>query len=309
MRLGAIVITAQVYLAGTVSATPLDSLVDFLPLHVGNTWTYSYTAKVVDQLPFTVLNDSGTSLLSIVGVAADQDTASWTVRERKVIRRHFSNPAIPSDTSYSIVDSTTFTLIEVLSDRHRIYRTDSETPIWTSVVPWFQDLSDTTCIFRYAAANDSGIVRLGTHSSSPYPRYVYTVSFQNGVGVIGGSTFTGPYITGLLESVNYTLTGEAITSSVRGDGSDLPEGVRLLQNYPNPFNPTTTIRYTIPRRSHITLAIYNPLGQLISMLLNGDEGPGEHAVTIDGTGLASGVYFCRLQAGSVVQTRSMVLIR
>jgi hypothetical protein len=83
----------------------------------------------------------------------------------------------------------------------------------------------------------------------------------------------------------------------------------LLQNYPNPFNPTTTIRYSLPNRSHVSLAVYNTLGQSVSTLVNGEEEAGYHDIAFDGSGLCSGVYFCRIQAGTYVETKKLLLTK
>ena len=88
----------------------------------------------------------------------------------------------------------------------------------------------------------------------------------------------------------------------------VPESFELKQNYPNPFNPSTTIRYVLPQRSRVNLSVYNTLGQLVSTLVNGEEQAGQHEVKFDGSNLASGVYFYRLQAGSFVQTKKLLLV-
>jgi hypothetical protein len=99
-----------------------------------------------------------------------------------------------------------------------------------------------------------------------------------------------------------------LTTDVTTSGEQ-PSEFALLQNYPNPFNPTTTIRYTLPVRSQVTLRIYNALGQEIATLVDQVQDAGAKAVRFDASGLASGLYLYRLQAGSFVQTRSMVLMR
>ena len=85
--------------------------------------------------------------------------------------------------------------------------------------------------------------------------------------------------------------------------------LRLMQNYPNPFNPVTTITYVLPRSVHATLSVYNTLGQLVATLVDAVQDAGEHTVRLDGTALASGVYFYRLRAGDALQTRRLVLLR
>jgi hypothetical protein len=83
----------------------------------------------------------------------------------------------------------------------------------------------------------------------------------------------------------------------------------LSQNYPNPFNPSTTIRYGLPARSHVSLTVFNTLGQHVSTLMNGEQEAGYHEVQFNATNLSSGVYFYRLQASEYVQTKRLLLLR
>ena len=97
---------------------------------------------------------------------------------------------------------------------------------------------------------------------------------------------------------------------VKGDGvENLPREVGLSQNYPNPFNPSTTIRYVLPSRSHVTLTVFNTLGQRVAVLQNGEQQAGYHEAVFDASGLPSGVYLYRLTAGSSVQTMKMAVVR
>jgi hypothetical protein len=90
---------------------------------------------------------------------------------------------------------------------------------------------------------------------------------------------------------------------------EYPNSPLLFQNYPNPFNPSTTIRYGLTGMSHVTLSVYNTLGQRIETLVDEIQEAGYHEVQFDGNGLASGVYFYRIQAGSFVQTKKLLLLR
>ncbi|MCH8496111.1 MAG: T9SS type A sorting domain-containing protein, partial [Balneolales bacterium] len=95
--------------------------------------------------------------------------------------------------------------------------------------------------------------------------------------------------------------------------AELPSEVSLSQNYPNPFNPTTTIQFAIPSSieagSTVRLSVFDMLGREVAVLINEARPAGNHTVSFDASALGSGVYVYRLQAGSVVQTRKMTLIK
>lgn len=88
-----------------------------------------------------------------------------------------------------------------------------------------------------------------------------------------------------------------------------PTAFTLSQNFPNPFNPKTTISYAIPTQTLVTLSVFNTLGQKVAELVNGEKEAGSYSVTFDASGLSSGVYLYRIQAGSFVQTRKLVVVR
>ena len=89
----------------------------------------------------------------------------------------------------------------------------------------------------------------------------------------------------------------------------MPGTFELKQNFPNPFNPSTTIRYGLPNRSQVNLTVFNTLGQQVAQLVNAEMEAGSHEVKFDGSGLASGVYLYRMQAGSYAETRRFLLVR
>ncbi|MEW5874430.1 MAG: T9SS type A sorting domain-containing protein [Candidatus Zixiibacteriota bacterium] len=94
----------------------------------------------------------------------------------------------------------------------------------------------------------------------------------------------------------------------------LPTEVDLMQNYPNPFNAGTTISYTVASESHVTLAIYNLLGQKVADLVDADQGQGAYSVEWNGrdskgSEVASGIYLYRLQVGELVTSKKMTLLR
>lgn len=91
--------------------------------------------------------------------------------------------------------------------------------------------------------------------------------------------------------------------------SNVPSDFRVEQNYPNPFNPSTTIKFSIPTNTRLSLKVYNMLGQEVATLADGEFGAGTYSVQWNATGFASGVYFYRLQAGNRAETKKLMLLK
>jgi hypothetical protein len=92
-------------------------------------------------------------------------------------------------------------------------------------------------------------------------------------------------------------------------GKQLPTTFVLEQNYPNPFNPTTVVSCQSPVASRIRLVVYDVLGREVKVLMDEQKGPGTHTVTWDSRDCASGVYICRMTAGTYTESRKMMLLR
>ena len=106
-----------------------------------------------------------------------------------------------------------------------------------------------------------------------------------------------------------TTGGTTWTQDERPPVAALPAEMKLYQNYPNPFNPSTTIKFELPKTSHVSLTVYDILGREVSVLVNERRDAGVHEVRLDGSNLASGVYFYRLQTGDFTQTKRLLLLR
>jgi hypothetical protein len=88
-----------------------------------------------------------------------------------------------------------------------------------------------------------------------------------------------------------------------------PAGIQLNQNYPNPFNPSTTISFSVPKKSHVLLKIYDLIGREVAELVNKELPAGSYTSQWNAVHAASGIYFYRLQAGSLIETKKLVLLR
>jgi CubicO group peptidase (beta-lactamase class C family) len=88
-----------------------------------------------------------------------------------------------------------------------------------------------------------------------------------------------------------------------------PLSFSLEQNYPNPFNPITTIKFNLPEKEFVSLKVYDVLGNEVAVLLNEEKPAGLHSIEFEASGLASGIYFYKLLAGSNITTRKMILLK
>jgi hypothetical protein len=151
---------------------------------------------------------------------------------------------------------------------------------------------DTTNINFTALYNPTTKLKMGMQKSSDR-------SFQGKLDEIGiwNRVLTDAEVLALYNNGQ----GRTITS-VKQDFSSNPSYYMLNQNYPNPFNPSTTIRFALPQRSHVTLTVYNILGQDVADLVNADQQAGWNQVVWNAN-VSSGVYFCRLEAISVSDPR------
>lgn len=146
-------------------------------------------------------------------------------------------------------------------------------------------------------------------SSVAYPLTLEWASRgQSGTLIVNGREIS------LYQSGNITIQNEASIALRIGGESSVPMEFALDQNFPNPFNPSTSIRYHLPGDSHITLKVFDALGQEVKTLVNGFHKAGTMSVTWDGTGnrgetLASGMYFVRLVSGDKSDSKKMILMK
>lgn len=113
---------------------------------------------------------------------------------------------------------------------------------------------------------------------------------------------------------DFTKQLEKSAPSQEAGRKELPLSTVLLANYPNPFNPETTIKYQIPKSTHVTLKIYNLLGQEIRTLVDEVREVGSYAIRWDGKNdsgqvVASGIYLYQIQAGDFVQVKKMAFLK
>ena len=109
--------------------------------------------------------------------------------------------------------------------------------------------------------------------------------------------------------VNMEVVDLSIIVAIDETDPTIPSSFSLNQNYPNPFNPTTSIEYSLPEASDVTLKLYNAMGQQIAVLVNEHQVVGNYTVSFNAGSLPSGTYFYEMRANGFVSVKKMILLK
>ncbi|MEZ4700311.1 MAG: binary toxin-like calcium binding domain-containing protein [Rhodothermales bacterium] len=238
----------------------------------GETWK--------EAMVFTNLSD----------ITYDGDDA-WYVVGRNVIYRLGLSSGDRNRVVYSAAGSALFLAADFVSplvgfaqtEAGPVYRTDDGGETWASPFGGYPTPSHPGANFMRDIA-------------------MYDANYGASVGTDG--------VIGATDSGGGVPTRTVVTAvEEEDDGRELPAEIALDQNYPNPFNPVTTIAYQIGQAGPVRLEIFDMLGRSAGVLVDEAQAAGSYRVTFDASGLASGVYLYRIQAGAVSSVKRMVLLR
>lgn len=162
--------------------------------------------------------------------------------------------------------------------------------------------ADTTRNDSYRHIATVGQIASGTMSNSAY-RLHSDFSYTTSIHLNKRKTVVAP---NSMPGHHSTLTTPMAQAA---EMQKTPDTFILSQNYPNPFNPSTVIKYGLPRDAKVKLAVYDLLGRRVALLIETEVPAGYHEVVFENAVLPGGVYFYRLQAGSFMQTKKMLLVR
>jgi|GEM_PF-284304 len=150
--------------------------------------------------------------------------------------------------------------------------------------------------------------------TSPTEAGFYDTYFPDHYGFYGAWSVY-PYFTSEkiiasdMESGLFVLEFDVLPPNVKHPGADTPDQFTLKQNYPNPFNPVTTIEYSIPQQSHISIAIYDVRGNRITTLVHTTLDAGSYTVQWNASERPSGMYFYRITDGTYSETRKLTIMK
>tara|TARA_R110000868_G_scaffold37111_10_gene131561 strand:- start:51258 stop:54167 length:2910 start_codon:yes stop_codon:yes gene_type:complete len=176
-------------------------------------------------------------------------------------------------------------------------------------VKWIKMIhSDTDVAINGNFAVTSKFVDFTFPSTGVWYDFFTGESFDVGNGTISYNLLPGQFRIFTTKKFDAPEVGIVIPNE-NEDKIDTPTAFKLYQNYPNPFNPSTNITFDVAQTGSVSLAIYDMLGRKVSELVSNVKTAGTYSVYFDASGLSSGVYFARFQAGETVQIQKMTLLK
>ena len=243
----------------------------------------------------------------------------------RVLEDYVGNALEPISVTFTTEDITSFDLVYPYDDTIIILTRSNS--LDTLYFAWNQSVNtsgDEVTYRRELTGDLPEYIRFIVTSDEETNSNMYKVPYHHiehymheaGVELISGTwtiVATNGAVDVYAQNGPFTLTIDGSKLNI-DDGELVPETFALHANYPNPFNPTTTISYDLPKRSLVTIGIYNLLGKQIKTLVNQSQDAGNKIAVWNGTDdlgrqVSAGVYLYRIQAGEFSQTRKMLLLK
>jgi hypothetical protein len=172
----------------------------------------------------------------------------------------------------------------------------------------FRSNSKDTLIITYPVKYETSSIRNNYNISVAFPEDTLTDVVSAGVHYTPLPIYYYNYIPTSIDSA-VVVWWDSLVTSVGNIQTKTPAEFVLQQNYPNPFNPTTTISFSLPSKSFVSLKVFDALGREVATLVSEELSAGDHSRQWNAEGSPSGVYFCRLHAGSFSETKKLLLLR
>ena len=206
-------------------------------------------------------------------------------------------------------------------EKNIIYSTETGSNFWKSTDYGNTFFSFyTNSFYNWASAvceEDPTLIMDGLYNNSCYFSLNKGIDWISsyGAGAFAGLGLLAPskstllyYTTNGIYKLNITYNG-VVPVNENIQSVNLTDNFTLSQNYPNPFNPLTHLEFKISDLGFVSLRVYDALGKEVAVLVNENMNPGRYKVDFDGSGLASGIYFYKIEADGFAVTKSMILLK
>lgn len=287
--------------AGTMSVST-NSGINWAPVSTITTENLNSVAAI-DKSLFIVVGDGGTILKTY-----DQGS-TW--EDHTVGGAKFNS-------IFDGIEVQAYGYLWIAGDNGRIYATTNYGISW---FPQTSGVNENLNDIQFRNQNegmvvgDNGVVRYTTNGGTTWLTDSYlngltsgdilslaTVDFNTGTAVVRNTTLDGGSLTTM-----FIVSSEPL--AVDDNNNITPSEYSLEQNYPNPFNPSTTIQFSIPEQSFVTLEIFNTLGEKVTTLVSKELNAGNHKYEWSPETQPGGIYFYKLSTNSFQQTKKLVLLK
>ncbi len=218
-------------------------------------------------------------------------------------------------TTYGLYDTVVSSLLKsgnilFAGNDHGLFKNNLIDTVWTPAA-----FTDTSIVFL---TGNNNMIFAEIYADNKFELFASTNNGTTRNSVNAGMDNIAAYAAGMNDTYMFVGTwGEGVwrrplselVTGIAGKQNNFPSQFYLSQNYPNPFNPSTTIQYELPKSSMVVLKVYDVLGREVETLVNERQSPGIHSVYFNASGLNSGVYFYRLEAGQFSLTKKLMLIK
>ncbi len=266
----------------------------------GDTWVLTSGSIPESNVGAFTITENGTLLLGVKGsnglYRSTDDGATWTLTNFPTSYRVYS---------LTVASNNIFAGTGEYLDG--IYKSVDDGATW-------QKLSNSSTSYEYYSngiLTSDGKLLIGVLNTG-----IYGSTDMGNTWQLFNNGLTSLYGFDLAQAPNgiiYATSGDGVfkstgTTDIGNESTDI-NSFQLEQNYPNPFNPSTTISYNLPAQQHVTLKVYDALGNIVATLVNEEQQAGVHSVNFDASRISSGVYFYRLETGIFSETKSMILVK
>jgi photosystem II stability/assembly factor-like uncharacterized protein len=274
----------------------------FLSTNNGTSWSAVNAGLIYESKGVWCLASSGTNLFA--GICLDgafrstDNGASWT-------RVSNGLPDSTSVVSFAISGNNIF----AATLGGGVFLSTNNGTNWTGVNSGLTNKC-VNCVAVYGAkifaGTDDGVF-LSTNNGTSWTDESSGLAYNDvsSIAVSDSNLFIATYSGGVFRKP----LSEMIPLGVEDTKNHIPTEFSLAQNYPNPFNPSTTISFGLPSQSFVSLKVFDLLGKEVATIVSEELSAGSHVRQWNANGMPSGVYFYRLQAGSVTEAKKLVLLR